>query len=160
MIEIDNEKVPLRKNRAFSDFIDGITLTVVAVLLVVIFMVYMTQVSFNSSVSWKDVGFEGALMYACTVSIYLLLRAFSRRKGKQSEKYNLARERIERNNARIVSEGFARRTAEYCRAWEDQELDSARSHVLSDAGIKLGKFNEEFCKYGKKEIRTRFPDLS
>ena len=76
MIEIDNEKVPLRKNRAFSDFIDGITLTVVAVLLVVIFMVYMTQVSFNSSVSWKDVGFEGVLMYACTVSIYLLLRSF------------------------------------------------------------------------------------
>lgn len=160
MIEIDNEKVPLRKNRAFSDFIDGITLTVVAVLLVVIFMVYMTQVSFNSSVSWKDVGFEGVLMYACTVSIYLLLRAFSRRKGKQSEKYNLARERIERNNARIVSEGFARRTAEYCRAWEDQELDTARSHVLSDAGIKLGEFNGEFCKYGKKEIRTKFPDLS
>ena len=160
MIEIDNEKIPLRKNRAFSDFIDGITLTVVAVLLVVIFMVYMTQVSFNSDISWKDVGFEGVLMYACTVAVFLLLRSFSRRKGKRTDKYNLAVERIEMNNSRIVSEGYARRTAEYCHEWEDRELDITRERILSESGIKLNEFNERYCKYGKRELLSKCTELS
>lgn len=161
MIEIDNEKLPpLRKSRAFSDFVDALTLTVVGILIVVIFMVYMTQVSFNSKIDWKDVGFEGVLMYACTVSVFLLLRSFSRRKGKRTDKYNLAVERIEKNNSRIVAEGYAGRTAEYCHDWEDRELDIARERVLSEAGIKLNEFIGRYCKYGKRELISKCPDLS
>ena len=148
------------RNKTFAGLLDGLTLTVAGVLIVVIFMVYMTQVSFNSSIDWKDAGFEGGLMYICTVSFYLLLRSYSSRKGRSIDAYVKAAERIERNNDTIVQKGYARYTHEYCRAWEEEELNGAREHVLADAGIKLAEFNDSFCKYSKKELREKFPELT
>lgn len=148
------------RNKSFASLLDGLTLTVAGVLIIVIFMVYMTQVSFNSSIDWKDAGFEGGLMYICTVSFYLLLRSYSSRKGRGIEAYAKAAARIERNNEEIVRKGYARYTREYCRAWEEEELDGAREHVLADAGIKLAEFNAEFCKYNKRELTEKFPELS
>lgn len=148
------------RNKTFASLIDGLTLTVAGILIIVIFMVYMTQVSFNSDIDWKDAGFEGGLMYICTVSFYLLLRSYSARKGRSIETYAKAAARIERNNETIVQKGYARHTHEYCRAWEEDELNGAREHVLADAGIKLAEFNGVFCKYNKKELVAKFPELS
>lgn len=148
------------RNKTFAGLLDGLTLTVAGILIVVIFMVYMTQVSFNSSVDWKDAGFESGLMYICTVSFYLLLRSYSARKGRATEAYLKATERIERNNDEIVGRSFAGHTHEYCRAWEEEELNGAREHVLADAGIKLEEFCGEYCKYNKKELGKKFPGLS
>ena len=149
-----------KRSRTFAGLIDGITLSVAAILVIVIFMMYLTEVSFNGSIDWKNVGFSGALMYVCTVSFYFLLRSFSSRKGRLTENHTKARERIERNNDIIVQKGYAARTREYCRAWEDAELDSARSHVLADAGISLADFKEKYCAYGAKELAAAFPNLT
>ena len=148
------------KSKTFASLLDGLTLTVAGVLIVVIFMVYMTQVSFNSNIDWKDAGFEGGLMYICTVSFYLLLRSYSSRKGRSIEAYTKAAARVEENSDNIVRKGYARYTHEYCRAWEEDELNAARQHVLADAGIKLAEFNGVFCRYSKKELRAKFPELS
>ena len=149
-----------KRNRTFAGLIDGITLSVAAILIVVIFMMYLTEVSFNGNIDWKNVGFSGALMYVCTVSFYFLLRSFSTRKGRITQNYLKAQERIEKNNEVIVGNGYASRTREYCRAWEDSELDSARSHVLADAGVRLEEFKSEYCKYGIKELASKFPNLT
>ena len=149
-----------KKNRNFSSLIDGMTLSVAAILIIVIFMMYLTEVSFNGNINWKDVSFSGLLMYIFTVSFYFLLRSFSGRKGRQTPNYLKAQERIEQNNDKIVQSGYAARTREYCRAWEDAELDSARSHVLADAGIKLADFKNEYCKYNEGELTAAFPDLT
>lgn len=149
-----------KKNRNFSSLIDGITLSVAAILIIVIFMMYLTEVSFNGNINWKDVSFSGLLMYICTVSFYFLLRSFSGRKGRQTPNHLNAQARIEQNNDKIVQNGYAARTREYCRAWEDAELDSARSHVLADAGIKLADFKNEYCKYTAHELVSAYPDLT
>lgn len=148
------------KSKTFASLIDGITLSVAAILIIVIFMMYLTEVSFNGNIDWKNVGFSGALMYVCTVSFYFLLRSFSSRKGRLTQNHLKAQERIEKNNAEIVERGYASRTREYCRAWEDAEIDSARSHVLADAGIPLADFKEKYCAYGMKELAAAFPDLT
>lgn len=148
------------RSHSFAGLLDGITLTVAAILIVVIFMAYMTHITVDSGAGWRELGLNSALMYICTVSFYLLLRSFSNRKGKLTENYKKARERVEMNNNKIVQSGYARRTKEYCRAWEDAELDGAREHVLADAGIKLEEFNEKYRQYTKKEILAKFPDLS
>ena len=165
MIKEEKQQVLLpallsKRNHTFAGLIDGITLSVAAILIIVIFMMYLTEVSFNGNIDWKNVGFSGALMYVCTVSFYFLLRSFSSRKGRLTQNHLKAQERIEKNNAEIVERGYASRTREYCRAWEDAEIDSARSHVLADAGIALVQFKEEYCKYSAKELAAEFPDLT
>ena len=131
MIKEEKQQVLLpallsKRNHTFAGLIDGITLSVAAILIIVIFMMYLTEVSFNGDIDWKNVGFSGALMYVCTVSFYFLLRSFSSRKGRLTQNHLKAQERIEKNNAEIVGKGYASRTREYCRAWEDAEIDSAR----------------------------------
>ena len=144
----------------FSDFVDGITLSVVAILVAVILMMYLTDVSFRSDFSIKEFGFAAAVMYACTVSIYILLRSFSGRRGKRTKDYIDVCAAIENNANTIIEKGYARYASNYCRNWEKEELDNAREQVLCEVGISVNEYNATFCKYSKKEIERRYPHLS
>ena len=61
------------RSHSFAGLLDGITLTVAAILIVVIFMAYMTHIPVDSGAGWRELGLNSALMYICTVSFYLLL---------------------------------------------------------------------------------------
>ena len=161
MIEIEEqERIPFKKNRSFSSFINGGILSVVAILIVVIFAAYMTNISSEASISWQDVCSQGILMYVCTVSIYLLLHSYSLRKGRQTEKYEKAIATLEKNNKDIINKGYAGKIADYCREWEDIEHFNARKRVLAEIGITVEEFNEKFAKYGKKELAKAYPELT
>ena len=150
----------VRKQHNFSEFVDGITLSVVGILVVVILMMYLTDVTFTSSFSLKEFGFAAFVMYACTVSIYLLLRSYSGRRGKRTKDYIDICEEIEKNANSIIEKGFAAYTANYCRAWEKEELDNAREQILSEVGLSVKVYNEKYCQYSDAEIGTYFPNLS
>ena len=162
-INDDNNNVSFikpKKSISFQNIMDGITLTAVVVLFIVIFLVYLTQVSLDTNISWKQITTEGVLMYACTVSIYLLLRSYSMRKGRLTDEFLKSVDLIEANNDIIVSKGYAGKAAEYCRKWEEDELKSVRTHILADAGIKFEDYEKEYCKYDKKELFEKFPELT
>lgn len=148
------------KVKNFSAFLDGITLSVVALLVIVIGMLYMTQINVNTGISIYQLGLESGILYGATVSIYLLLRSFARRKGIATLEWHNAFVAVERNNDWIVEKGIANRTSAYCRAWEDSELDSSRERILADAGITLAEFNEKYLKYTVKEIKKTYSKLS
>lgn len=149
-----------RTSKSFSAFLDGITLGVVGVLVIVIGLLYMTQINVNTDINLLQLGLESGILYGATVSIYLLLRSFSRRKGIATDAWGNAFAAVERNNDWIVGNGIANKTTEYCRAWEDAELDSSRERILADAGITLKDFNEKYLKYTVKEIKKKYADLS
>lgn len=149
-----------RTSKSFSAFLDGITLGVVGVLVIVIGMLYMTQINVNTDISLLQLGLESGILYGSTVSIYLLLRSFSKRKGIATDAWGNAFAAVERNNDWIVSNGIADKTTEYCRAWEKSELEDSRERILADAGITLKDFNEKYLKYTIKEIKKKYPGLS
>lgn len=149
-----------RTNKSFSAFLDGITLGVVGILVIVIGMLYVTQINVNTEISLLQLGLESGILYGATVSIYLLLRSFARRKGIATDAWGKAFMAVERNNDWIVDKGIANKTTEYCRAWEDTELDSSRERILADAGITLVEFNEKYLKYTTKEIKKKYNALS
>lgn len=149
-----------KTSKAFSSFVDGITLTVVGLLIVVIVLLYLTQISFNTDVNFLQFGFQSLVLYLASLSIYFLLRSFARRKGRMTDGWQNAFKAIEKLNDKIVATGAAERTPEYCRAWESAELDGSRERVLADAGIKLADFNEKYLKYSPWEIKKKFPELT
>lgn len=152
--------VTYRTNKSFSAFLDGITLSVVGILVVVVGMMYMTQIKVNTSADVLQICLEGGILYGATVSIYLLLRSFSRRKGMTTEAWGNAFSAVERNNNWIVDKGIANKTATYCREWEKNELNDSRERILADAGITLEVFNQNYLKYSVKEIKRKYAELS
>lgn len=153
------ERVRQRTN-TFSNFLDGMTLTAIAAMLIVIFMVYLTSVKINTNVSVRDITVSGVLMYACTVSIYMLLRSFANRKGRASKAFAAVWETIEKNAVYIVENGLAGRVREYCRQWEEAEHNEARRRALADCCISLEKYLADYAKYSRREIKKNFPDLT
>lgn len=165
MIDNNEKENPLKlnypkKQRAFSDFVDGITLTVVAILIVVIFMVSMTTIAFDTKINVKDFGVQVFILYFCTVSVNLLLRSFGRRKGRNTQKWKEAKLRVEGNNQKILDSGYGGLTFAYCRAWEEEELGNTQIRILSYAGISLEDFRTKYRKYGKKELKEKYPELT
>ncbi len=149
-----------KRQRAFQDFVDGITLTVVGILLIVIFMVSMTNIAFNADIDLKDFGTQVFVLYFCTVSVNLLLRSYGRRKGRGTQPWKDAKKRVEENNEQILSLGFSGLIFDYCRQWENKELESVQLRILSCAGIGLSEFKEKYMKYSARELRENFPDLT
>lgn len=149
-----------KKQRAFSDFVDGITLTVVGILLVVIFMVYLTNVAFDTDIDLKDFGMQAFILYFCTLSVNLLLRSYGRRKGRTTKPWQEARRKVEGNNNLILSCGFSGMTFDYCRAWEESELENAQIRILSYAGITIEDFRDKYRAYDRKELQEKYPELT
>lgn len=164
MIELDgvrdNFPVRIRKNRNFQDFIDGITLTAIAALIVVVTMLYITTISFSTDFSLKQIGFEGVILYFATISISILSRAYARRKGRNTKQYAHALERVEANNQAIIDNGYSAKASTYCRKWEEEELRSSRLKVLSCVGISADDFEGKYIKYNKRELAAKYPELS
>lgn len=149
-----------KRQRAFQDFVDGITLTVVGILLIVIFMVSMTNIAFNAAIDLKDFGTQVFVLYFCTVSVNLLLRSYGRRKGRCTQQWKDAKKRVEENNELILNLGFGGMVFDYCRAWEDGELENVQMRILSYAGISLAEFKDKYMKYDAKELRENFSELT
>lgn len=149
-----------RSSKTFSAVLDGITLGVVGILVIIIGMLYMTKISVNANIDLLTLGLESGVLYGATVSIYLLLRSFARRKGVATEAWGNAFAAVERNNNWIISNGVADKTKEYCKKWEEEELDGSRERILADAGIALKDFNELYLKYTVREIKAKYTTLS
>jgi len=149
-----------KSSKSFSVFLDGVTLFVVGVLVIIVAMLYFTQIGINTGATIAEVGFEFAILYGATVAIYMLLRSFARRKGRATEGYAAAFKTIESNTDKIISTGAAAHISEYCREWEESELDNTRERILADVGIPLADFKRNYVRLTKKEIRAAFPKLS
>ena len=156
----ENLPVRIKKSRNFQDFIDGITLTAISALLIVVVMLYITRISFSAEFSLEQIGYEGVILYAATVSISLLARKYSRRKGKATAVYIKAFERVEDYNHIIINSGYSAKAREYCRRWEEEELHSSRMKVLAGIGISVKDFEEKYLRYSRRELVSRFPDLT
>ena len=149
-----------RKKRGFAEIIDNLILTTVGLLIIVIILVYIANVSFGGEISLQRVGYDGAILYCASLAIYILLYAFSRRKGRLTDKHIQAEEDIQANVNAIAAKGLMGRAAEYCRNWEETELYNARNTVLAPVNISVEEFVEKYAKYNKRELRGKYPELS
>ena len=161
MFNFDEEKKPAEKKKvSTADFLDASTLVIVAALVVAIVCAFLVQFVFSPEISWRDVGVDGAIICVCTMSIYILLRSYTLRRGRRTDVWQRAAQRVRDNARKITERNYARYTAEYCRAWEQEHLDAAQEAALSRVGIPLGTFRDDYCRYTQKELRGKFPDLT
>lgn len=156
----ENFNVKIRRNRTFQDFVNGASLFTIGILFVVVVMLYITQIAFDTNFSWKQIGLEAVILYFATVSISLLSRSYARRKGRSTDKYVKALESVEDNNQIIINNGYSAKAYYYCRAWEEAELRAERARVLASVVISVDEFEEKYIKYNKQELKQRYPELS
>lgn len=149
-----------RMKKAFSEWLNAIMLCAVAFLLVFIAMAAFTQITVHGNLNWIEVGVQTVIMYSCTVSIHFILRAYARRKGRDTDRWQKAHDEIEKNGRELVSRDLVKRAGEYCRAWEDYDVNSTRSAILKEVGLdlpvyeKLKKFTvEEIAEFNEERLK-------
>ena len=163
MIEEKERYIPeekLKKKRSASDFLDSSIIIMIAGLFVAIIFTFLVDFIFNPEFDWKEVGIDTAIVSACTIAIYLLLRSYMQRKGRKTEEWKQADERMGDYGKEVLEKDFAQYTVEYCREWEEKRLDEDRKVVLSVSGIHLEEFEKKYMNYNKKELREKYSDLT
>lgn len=143
-----------RKRRLFQDYVNGIMLSVVGLLVVAMFMTYLTNITFQTQIDVKEIGIQAGFMYICTVSANLILRTISRRKGRETEAWIKARETIETNARKITDNGYNRLISPYCRAWEEDEQNTERARILSEIGMNVSEFTG-YSIFSRKELKKK-----
>ena len=161
MINFDRGQQPVpekpAKKLSSSDFLDVSTIVIVGALVAAIICTFLVQFIFSPEINWRDVGVDTAIISICTMSIYILLRSFTIRRGRRTDIWKGAESRIRTNGAKITNENLAARAADYCRAWEQERLDEAQTALLSRVGVSLEDYRATYCKYSRKELKA-LPD--
>lgn len=143
------------RSRTFSEIVDGFTITTIVLIFIAVAMLYLTNISVNMDMSWKDFGYEAVILYIFTVAINLLSRSVTKRKGRDTEAHRAAEELVCARESEIISKGLRGREREYCRSWETQELRDARKKVLASANIDTAMFENTYLKYSAKELKSK-----
>lgn len=146
------------KNLTFANFLDGMTVTTVIIIFISVAMLYLTNISIDLNMSWKDFGYEAIILYIFTVTINLLSRSVAKRKGRETEAHGKAYAEVEKQENEIIEKGLRGREGEYCRQWEEEELRYTRQALLSSAGISIDDFEKHYLKYSVKELKRKVTD--
>lgn len=148
------------KERSFSDYLDISIIIMIVAMFVVIVFTFLVDFIFDSEIDWKDISVNTVIISACTIAIYLLLRTYAMRKGRKTKAWSEAYVRLNESGKNIIEGDRAKYITEYCRAWEEERLYSAIEDIIAPVGISLNEYKETYAKYTKKEIKTKFPELS
>lgn len=165
MIEEHNgsETVPVVFKRAgsktFARMLDGVTITTILLIFVSVALLYLTNISVDMNMSWKDFGYEAVILYIFTVAINLLARSVAKRRGRETKPHEAAQKVVNDNEDEIISKGLRGLERDYCRKWEEDELRDSREKVLSSARISVDVFESEYLKYTGKELKDKQKEL-
>lgn len=149
-----------RQKRAFQDHMNTVMLLVVGFIIAFMLMLAFVRISVNADVDLLEVTYQTVLLYCCTVTVHIILRAYARRKGRETQKWKDAKAEVEKNGRKIVELDLVKKTSEYCRAWEAFDVNSLRERILKEVGLSLNDFNTGFKKYSIAEIAEKFPELT
>lgn len=152
--------VPPKQRKSAGDLLDTSLIVMVVGLMFAIVCAFLVNFVFDPELDWKEVGVDTIVVTVCTVAIYLLLRSYMQRKGRKSAVWKGAKERMEGLGRRVIESDYARYMTAYCREWESVRLDDDCKTVLERAGLSLNDYKTDFCKYSKKELRAKFPELT
>lgn len=131
-----------RVRKAFSEYMNAIMLSSVAFLLVFVAMAAFTKITVYGQLNLLEVGIQTVVMYVCVVSINLILRAYARRKGRETERWINAKREVEHNARELVARDLVKKAGEYCRAWEEHDVNTVRSMILTEVGLKLEAYEK------------------
>lgn len=143
------------KNVSFAGLLDGMTITSVVIIFISVALLYLTNISIDLNMSWKDFGYEAVILYIFTVTINFLMRSVAKRKGRETKEHTKAFALVEILENEIIVKGLRGREGEYCRKWEADELRHARKAILSSAGVDIDKFEGEYVKYSENELKAK-----
>ncbi len=157
------EAVPVVFKRAgsktFTRMLDGVTITTILLIFVSVALLYLTNISVDMNMSWKDFGYEAVILYIFTVAINLLARSVAKRRGRETKPYEAARKAVNDNEDEIISKGLRGMERDYCRDWEEAELRDSREKVLSSVRLSVDVFESEYIKYSNKELKDKQQEL-
>ncbi len=164
MIEQEgNETAPVVYKRVsgktFSHIIDGVTVTTIILILVSVALLYLTNISVDMNMSWKDFGYEAVILYIFTVAINLLSRSVAKRRGRETKQHAEALAEVNRLESLIIDKGLRGLERDYCRQWEDEELYNQRRKILSSARIDIKLFENTYIKYSNRELKAKRGEL-
>ncbi len=146
-------------SKTFTRMLDGVTITTILLIFVSVALLYLTNISVDMNMSWKDFGYEAVILYIFTVAINLLARSVAKRRGRETKPYEAAREAVNDNEDEIISKGLRGMERDYCRTWEEAELRDSREKVLSSVRLSVDVFESEFIKYSNKELKAKQQEL-
>lgn len=150
---------PTKVKKAFQDHLNALMLSAVAFIIVFMLTAALTKITVDAELNFFEVSFQTALLYACTVSVHLILRSYARRKGRETEKWKIAHDKVSAYGREIVERGLVKFTSEYCRAWEDHDLEELRKRILAEVGLTMQDYAIA-CMYGPEELKEKFPSLT
>ncbi len=146
-------------SKTFTRMLDGVTITTILLIFVSVALLYLTNISVDMNMSWKDFGYEAVILYIFTVAINLLARSVAKRRGRETKPYEAARKAVNDNEDEIISKGLRGMERDYCRTWEEAELRDSREKVLSSVRLSVDVFESEFIKYSNKELKAKQQEL-
>lgn len=147
------------KSHSFSEYLDASIIVMVIGLFIAMILAFLVQFIFRADINWTNIGINTLLLSACTSAIYILLRSYAQRKGRRTEGWKKASERLQTNGKSLIDKNYVRFAADYCRQWEDERFDLDIEAQLKPVGLTRDEYETNYRQYSKREIQAKYKDL-
>lgn len=156
----DEPMITVRPRKTFDESLDIVIIIIIAALVAAIVCAFLVNFNVTAQINVVEFTSNTVIVAGCTASLYILLRSLTIRKGRKTEVWQNAREKLQETIDGIVEDNLARRAGEYCREWETQRLRDDRMAQLDVVGISIYDYEKTYCLYNSRELAQKFPDLT
>ena len=133
----DEPMITVRPRKTFDESLDIVIIIIIAALVAAIVCAFLVNFNVTAQINVVEFTSNTVIVAGCTASLYILLRSLTIRKGRRTEVWQNAREKLQETIDGIVEDNLARRAGEYCRVWETQRLRDDRMAQLDVVGISI-----------------------
>lgn len=122
-------------------------------LLITVGFLSFVSADFSAQEQIKQVTLNTILITMCAYIAYLNSGSYGQTAARKSPEYVKAVTRYSHLKETIIAKGIMRNLGDYCSTWVQDDLDKARSTVLSEVGIDYGEYvAKEYSKLGVLQV--------
>ncbi len=151
-------KTKLPKIISRESLVNGVLLTIVAILLFGILSTYFVEEIPAALLKFRDISKQALWVFVGGYAIGELLKIVFINRAHESVEYKAAKEEAEAKLAEIVEAKKTDRLIEYCHEYEERLFRENRELALAGSNISIEVFENKYVALNSREIRKRYPN--
>lgn len=147
------EKINRAQRRVTRSVVNNAAWFIGFFIVFIVVVVFTTDINLSNGLGWAQFGLTFFILLFCTYSMFANFYSSGARAGKSTDLYSEAFKHYDELKKIVIDRKMQGRLTEFCRHYIDDELESARTAILTEVGISYSDYQKEYCGKDKKTLQ-------
>ena len=147
------EKISRAQRRVTRSVVNNAAWFIGFFIVFIVVVEFTTDINLSNGLGWAQFGLTFFILLFCTYSMFANFYSSGVRSGKNTDAYSDAYKHYDELKKTVIDRKMQGRLTEFCRYYIDDELESARTAILTEVGISYADYQKKYCGKDKKTLQ-------